>query len=245
MSQNLYVGADPTSILMSPDSATIAAAFASFVANNFPARAGAIASEAASSGGPLLIGLQEASIISGPTGTLDYTQILLGQLAARGLAYTIAGIHTGLHFAVGGFSATDREVVLARAGVPGFTFTGSDRTFANNVTLSTPLGSISLNRGYVLVNATLDGVPFQFVSTHLDEFQTPLQPLQANEILAELGMTAEPQLVVGDFNADPTKLTYAEMLAAGFTDTAAATGAVGPTCCQAADLNNPVSELKN
>jgi hypothetical protein len=35
------------------------------------------------------------------------------------------------------------------------------------------------------------------------------------------------------------------MLAAGFTDAAAVAGAVGPTCCQAADLDNPVSLLRN
>src|SRR5207237_2112329 len=133
-------------------------------------------------------------IISAPTGTLDYTQILLNQLTARGLNYTLVGVHTGLSVAVAGFSATDREVVLARSNVPGFTVTGSqDYTFHNNVSLSTPLGVLSASRGDVLVNATLDGVPFQFVSTHLDEFHTPLQPLQAGEILAQLSPSTIPQ----------------------------------------------------
>ena len=244
MTQNLYIGADTTSVLLSPNVETAAAAFDFAVANNFPARAGAIADEVASAGGPLLIGLQEAFIISAPTGTLDYTQILLNQLAARGLNYTIAGVHTGLHVAVDGFSATDREVVLARSDVPGFTVTASqDYTFQNNVTLPTPLGVLSASRGDVLVNATLDGVPFQFVSTHLDEFHTPLQALQAAEILAQLGTSTMPQLVVGDLNASPSESTYAVMLTAGFIDTAAVTGAVGATCCQAADLSNAVSEL--
>jgi hypothetical protein len=58
-------------------------------------------------------------------------------------------------------------------------------------------------------------------------------------------MTAEPQLVVGDFNARPTELTYAEMLAAGFTDLALVAGAGGLTCCQSPDLSNPVSQLSN
>jgi len=118
-------------------------------------------------------------------------------------------------------------------------------TFVNNVILPSPLGPFSLDNGYVLLNAMLDGVPFQFVSTHLDPFHTPLQPLQAGEILAELGMTAEPQLIVGDFNARPTELTYAEMLAAGFTDVALFAGAAGLTCCQSPDLDNPVSQLSN
>ena len=69
--------------------------------------------------------------------------------------------------------------------------------------MPTPVfGTVIDTRGYVLVDTTLDGVPFQFVSTHLDPFHTPLQPLQAGDILAALSGSTEPQLVVGDFNAD-------------------------------------------
>src|SRR5437762_397662 len=111
MNQNLYIGANTDALLASPDQATAAAAFASVVANNFPARAGAIATEADGAGGPLLIGLQEAFILSAPTGTtFDYTQILLDQLTAKGLHYTIAGLHTGFSLTTGGYSATEREV---------------------------------------------------------------------------------------------------------------------------------------
>jgi hypothetical protein len=85
MTQNLYIGANTDPVLASPDVTTLTAALNSIVANNFPARAGAIANEAANAGGPALIGLQEAYIISAPSVTLDYTQILLDQLAARGL----------------------------------------------------------------------------------------------------------------------------------------------------------------
>ena len=92
MTQNVYIGADGAPVLASPSPETIAAALASIAANNFPARAGAIAKEAADAGGPLLIGLQEADIIGTPTGTLNYTQILLDQLAARGLNYVKRGL---------------------------------------------------------------------------------------------------------------------------------------------------------
>ena len=244
MTQNLYVGADADAVFMNPTPEVIAAAFQSVVANNFPARAAAIAAEAAHAGGPLLIGLQEASIISAPGGTLDYTQILIGALAAQGLHYT-AIVHPGFFFASGGFSIRDQDVVLARTDVPGFAVSSSEQhTFVNNVVLPSPLGPFSLDNGYVLVNATLDGAPFQFVSTHLEPFHTPLQPLQAGEILAALSM-GEPQLVVGDFNARPDELTYGEMLAAGFTDVALFAGATGLTCCQVPDLDNPISQLTN
>jgi endonuclease/exonuclease/phosphatase family metal-dependent hydrolase len=127
-------------------------------------------------------------------------------------------------------------------------------TFVNNTSVQSPLlGPIPLNRGYVLVDATLDGTPFQFVSTHLDETHSANEPAQAGEILAALGATGEPQLVVGDFNAGPgdacppTDPSHppcgpAEMLAAGFTD---AGEGLGPTCCQLPDLNTPTSNLTN
>jgi endonuclease/exonuclease/phosphatase family metal-dependent hydrolase len=240
MSQNLYIGANTDALLTAPDPTTAATAFASVVANNFPKRADAIATEAASAGGPLLIGLQEAYILSAPTGpTLNYAQILLNQLTAKGLHYTIAGVHTGFNLAAGGYSVTEREVVLARTDAAGFTVTGSeDHTFKTNF----PLGSLSLDRGYVLVDATLDGIPFQFVSTHLDSHKA-IQEAQADEIVAALKTTAEPQLVVGDFNATSTDAAYRAMVAAGFIDPGAAVGAAGPTCCQAPDLDNPVSQL--
>jgi endonuclease/exonuclease/phosphatase family metal-dependent hydrolase len=187
--------------------------------------------------------VQEADIIGGPTGTLNYTQILLDQLAARGLHYVIAGAHTGFNVAANGLSLTDRDVVLARTDVAGFTVIGSESpTFLNNASLITPLGTLPLDRGYVLVSATLDGIPFQFVSTHL-ETNKSIGAAQANELLRALGTAAELQLVVGDFNALPTDMTHAEMVAAGFIDVDSTVGAVGATCCQSADLNNPVSQL--
>jgi endonuclease/exonuclease/phosphatase family metal-dependent hydrolase len=240
MTQNLYIGANTDAVLASPNATTLQAALDSIVANNFSARAGAIATEAASAGGPALIGLQEAYIISAPNvPTLDYAQILLGQLAAKGLNYTIAGVHTGFNLAISGFSITEREVVLARTGIPDFTITGSEsHTFVNNVTTS--LGP--LNRGYALVDATLEGIPFEFVSTHLDSNKS-IGEAQARELLDRLRMTAEPQLAVGDFNALPTDATHADIVAAGFIDVGGAVGAVGATCCQAPDLDNPVSQL--
>ena len=267
MTQNLYVGADTTPILtattLSELQTAITVAAQSVIDNNFPKRAAAIAAEAASVGGPLLIGLQEAEIVSGPAGTLNYADTMVAALAARGLNYTykIAGVgpavHTGfsLNSAAAGlpgvFSLTDQEVVLVRTGVPGFAVASvSAPTFVNNVSVHSPvLGSIPLDRGYVLVNATLDGVPIQFVSTHLDETHSQAEPAEAAEILAALGNSGEPQLVVGDFNAGPNDSCGglpcgpAEMLSAGFVDTAAAVGALGPTCCQLASLDNTASTL--
>jgi hypothetical protein len=91
-----------------------------------------------------------------------------------------SAVHTGLKLdsTAAGFppgspnfvSVTDQDVVLVRTDVPEFAVKSvSAPTFANTGTVTSPLfGAISLERGYVLVDATLDGVPFQFVSTHLD-----------------------------------------------------------------------------
>ena len=175
------------------------------LANNFPARAAAIAGEIQAAGGPLLIGLQEAAQISGPGAPpLDYAQILLEQLKTLGLNYTIVGIHTGTTVALAGFSETDRDIVLARTGVPGFTVTGQDYDFKpeHQFPVPTPVfGTITDKRGYVLVDATLDGVPFQFVSTHLDPFHTPLQPLQAARYSCSIEWQHLAAALVGDFNA--------------------------------------------
>jgi endonuclease/exonuclease/phosphatase family metal-dependent hydrolase len=264
MTQNLYTGADTNPILMAatlPElQNAIKAAAQSVIDNNFPLRAAAIAAEAAKAGGPLLIGLQEAEIVGQAGATLNYANAVIAALKGQGLNYTYmipgvgATVHTGLSLdsaAAGlpGFVAlTDQDVVLVRTDVPGFSVNGvSAPTFANPGTAQSPLfGQISLQRGYVLVDATLDGVPLQFVSTHLDGGLTSAEPAQVNEILTALGATGRPQLVVGDFNATRSDLCAGlpcgptELLAAGFTDTGAG---LGPTCCQSPDLSNTVSKL--
>jgi endonuclease/exonuclease/phosphatase family metal-dependent hydrolase len=265
MTQNLYLGADTNPILNAtnlPDlQAAIIGARNSVVANNFPLRAGAIASEVAARG-PLLIGLQESEIVSESGASLNYADTLVAALKAQGLNYTYtipgvgAAVHTGLTLdstvaGIPGFTVTDQEVVLVRTDVPNFTVKSIlAPTFANDVTVVSPLlGQFTLKRGYVLVEASLDGVPFQFVSTHLAETHNFLEPAEIGEILTALGTTEERQIVVGDFNARPDELCGeslpcgpAKMLTAGFTDTGAG---LGPTCCQSPTLDNTVSSLNN
>jgi hypothetical protein len=103
MTQNLYTDADTNPILMAatiPDlQNTVKAAAQSVIDNNFPARAAAIAAEAAKAGGPLLIGLQEAEIV-GQTGvSLNYADTLTAALKTRGLNYTymIPGVGATVH----------------------------------------------------------------------------------------------------------------------------------------------------
>jgi hypothetical protein len=70
MTHDLYVGTDADAVLSNPTLDTIATLFQSVVRNDFPARAAAMARKAASAGGLLLVGFQEASIINAPN--LDF-----------------------------------------------------------------------------------------------------------------------------------------------------------------------------
>ena len=265
MTQNLYLGADPNPILTAatlPElQKAILNAADSIVKNDFPLRAEAIASELVEAGGPLLIGLQEAEIVTDSGASLNYADTLINALKARGLDYTYTtkagnAVHKGFVLDTTGipnlplFSLTDQEVVLVRTDVPNFIVKSiSTVTFANDVIVTNPLlGQFPLHRGYVLVEASLDDVPFQFVSTHLAETHDALEPAEVGEILTALETTDERQLVVGDFNARPDELCGEspcgpeKMIEAGFVETGPE---LGLTCCQSPTLDNPASSLSN
>jgi hypothetical protein len=73
----------------------------------------------------------------------------------------------------------------------------------------------------------------------------PVQLAQVAQLAAAVEGETIPTIVVGDFNANPGTPTYNIMLQAEFIDVPAALGLTGPTCCQAEDLNNTTSLLKN
>ena len=177
--QNLYIGADLTPIFKAqtiPEAiAAVANAINDVVLNKFEVRAGAIAAEIKSSGAPLLIGLQEASVIniSGALGTLslDYTSLLLKALQAQGLNYGVVGTNsytTALNFQGINAVVTDQDVVLARTDVAGFSATSTAVDYTAKLTGSILGQDLNLERGYVDVNATLNGTEFQFIDTHLE-----------------------------------------------------------------------------
>ena len=117
MTQNLYTGADTDPIIMANSipalQNAIAVATQSVIANNFPARAAAIAAEAAKAGAPLLIGLQEAEIVSQGGMSLNYADTLIAALKAQGLNYTymIPGVGATVHT---GLSLTPRQLDFPR-----------------------------------------------------------------------------------------------------------------------------------
>ena len=116
----------------------------------------------------------------------------------------------------------DRDVILARDDVPTSKVSfvcgrpsvdGCNYTvFATAPTLA---GPIIQERGFVGVDATVNGKPYRFVSTHL-ELRVPgpgllallVQPFQATQLIASVNFPAPPPesqtLIVGDINSSPT-----------------------------------------
>jgi endonuclease/exonuclease/phosphatase family metal-dependent hydrolase len=277
MTQNVYNGVDDklnavATATSFPDLLQkVAAVYQAYFTRNFPERAAALAAEIEAKR-PDLIGLQEAVLVrtdvppDGPatpatTVVLDYVQILLDALAARGLHYVVvvqspnfdAELPSALGFDV---RHTDREVILARADLNTSDLELSNAqggNFVTNCTVPSPIvGPITFRRGWVAVDVKIRGKTFRLISTHLDRaclpFTSAIQRAQAAEVLSGPAATGLPVVLVGDFNSpgDGSGATYNNVIAAGFADAAVEAGVGGsPTCCQAADLLNPVSTLNS
>jgi len=275
MTQNLYLGTDLAPVLSATTvPGLIAAATAGFAhvqATNFAARATALAKEVETAK-PTLIALQEVSLFRTrayspyPTPTtfvIDYLQLLLDALAARGLHYGVVaevknfdseipamglpGV-TGL----GLVRLTDRDVILARTDLNrGHMFLSNVQSsnFATNLTVTAAGAPLTLLRGWASVDVTVKGKTFRFLTTHLEPFYPPIQVIQANELLAGPGNTSLPLVFAGDFNTDadalPTEPTYGNLIAAGFVDAWSQIDPLDPgyTCCEAADLLNATPSL--
>lgn len=132
--------------------------------------------------------------------------------------------------------------------------------------VNTPVGSITIQRGFVGVDARMRGKKIRFVNTHLEvQILVPNQPLtaafqslQALELRAALEKTTPPGrklVLVGDFNSSPDHMQlspletpYQIIVDAGYTDIwdknyLKFINPNGYTCCQLEDLSNTVSLL--
>jgi endonuclease/exonuclease/phosphatase family metal-dependent hydrolase len=253
MTRNLYIGTGLDSVLelqtVGDFKETIDELYRNVQGTQFSVRAEAIADEIETTA-PDIVGLQEVARfektdVAEPV-TDDYLQILQGELADRGLSYTVGAEVTtfGWTFPASDGSTsyeltiTNRDVILVREGV-----TVTDRESNNYLD---PLDKVSLGRGYTAVTVADS---FTFVNTHLATAATPrAQLVQGGELLARFHKS--PAVMVGDFNSDPTRgktKTYGTITDKGFTDSYAAVNpeAAGPTCCQRADLRNEESLLDN
>lgn len=247
MTQNLYLGADLGPIAeASPNEVPFVAAAvrARVLTTDFPTRAQALADEIAKTR-PHLIGLQEVTIWrtqtpsdivlgqyqpNATTVEADYLEILLDELAERGLDYRVAAfsptsdLEVPVYTGVGPIPFmdvrwSDADAVLVRSDV------GSYEGFAHQY--AARAGSLGLMSGWAAARVNVGGRDLMFVSTHLTgEDDADVQGQQAAELLAWLGAQSLPVLLVGDFNsaANPGAPaafrtgTYPMLLGAGFTD---------------------------
>jgi len=267
MTQNMDEGTNYQSLSEATDVPTFLAAvtktYQEIAATDPSARAHAMAEEIAAQR-PALVGLQEASaVFTGSASpatavTSDLLQSLLTDLTDLGLHYKAVVVSPRLNAEAPstlGFDVrlTTRDVILARTDLPGFSVSDpQSHSFDAQVAIPTPIGAISLNRGWSSVDATYHGRTFLFVDTHLDtEIAPAVQLAQAKELVGRADPFHLPAFYVGDFNtsandpASPTFATYKALLGAGLTDTWTAANPHNPgnTYGQAPDLVNTISQL--
>ncbi len=232
MTRNIYVGFDVDEVLTSLPGdipQAVAEAFQDLVAADFPSRAKALAKEIAAAG-PHLVGLQEVSririqspgdAIFGGTEPatevfLDYLDILLAALKAKGVSYEVAAEVQNADIEMPMFVGfdpsgalfddvrlTDRDVILARSDVE------VDELYTKNfnVFLTVPVLNIPIPRGFAAVDATIGEQTYRFVNTHLEpaDEESPIifiQNAQAAELIDYLQSETLPVVLVGDLNSE-------------------------------------------
>jgi endonuclease/exonuclease/phosphatase family metal-dependent hydrolase len=277
MTYNIYQGSELQDVLKSTTTSQLLSAvatdFGHVIANNFPERALAIASEVAATN-PDLIGLQEVALwrttpISStcPASsaiTLDYLHILLSALSSKGLSYTVVvprnnfDVHSPGLFSCGliDVDLTDRSAILVRSS----DLTKGDisisnvqsQNYVNNFSFVFFGTTITLLGGWVSADVNVQGNTVRFISTHMDGFSQSIRTLQAGELVAGPMNTKLPVIFSGDLNAVDTSPSFAIFASAGFVDSWAQVnpGNPGFTCCQVFQngaivdiINNPTSFL--
>lgn len=272
MTQNLYLGTD-VSLLFLPTTlpeliAAVTFALQEVEFTNFAARAPRIADEIKASG-PAVVGLQEAARWStgatpdAPDVQFDFLALLMAALENDGLHYVPVLVRSNLDATAPGLDQNgnpifvrliDRQVLLARSDLPAANLKISNlqtATFTNLLTFTNPLlGKIKIPRGWISADIKVRGKQFRFITTQLEAFDPGVQLAQADELLSGPANTSMPVALTGDFNSDANggpgaTPTYPTLIGAGFVDawTEANPSDPGDTCCQAATLDNPVSDL--
>jgi endonuclease/exonuclease/phosphatase family metal-dependent hydrolase len=179
------------------------------------------------------------------------------------------GVVPGIPFTFNGAPAflkvQDRDVILARDDVPTTNVSvpcARPSEDGCNFTVDLPLGPLgSVERGFLAVDVTIDGVDYRFFNTHLEVqgnavIPGAIQTAQAAQLIqTALGNTPPSRrlIIVGDMNSSPNDPAYGPSLptpymlfdAAGFYDAwnLRPGATAGMSCCQLEDLANKVSVL--
>ena len=273
MTYNVYVGADMLPLLgitnLSEVPSAVADVYEKTIAADFPARAAGIAS-IIKAHQPHLIGLQEISLIRTQhpgdrlTGgepaeelVLDFLAVVMDALQAEGLNYRVAAkvenFDIEMPMSADGSLAeyddvrlTDYDVILARDDV----VVSRPTQMSYTAMFSVEELFVSVLRGYVAVDATIGGVTYRVINTHLEAFEesttmATVRVEQANELVANLQDETLPIILLGDFNTEaPDGAAYQILLDAGYRDVwQLESEGTGNTCCQPGELKNEVSAL--
>ena len=264
MTYNVYVGGSVDAVLsvehLLQVPTEVGNVYNSIIASDFPGRAAAIANSIKTYQ-PHLIGLQEVSLIRTQTpgdriagGTvpaeevvIDFLQVLMDALQTEGLDYKVAAHVQNIDVEMPMFTETgivdarltDSDVILVRGDV------GVSRPVIANYTsaLAIEMLALEIPRGYVAVDATVNGVTYRFVNTHLEAFSPELRVAQTQELVDVLSNETLPIIVLGDFNTSaPHGRAYQTLLSAGYVDVwQMDSEGTGNTCCQDGNLLNAVS----
>ena len=171
MTYNLYIGTELAGLFAVTDPAQLSAVvdgmYNSVVASDVPGRLAAIA-KAVKEERPHLIGLQEVSVIRHQANPeFNFREILMSALAAEGLNYEVAAVIENASINLFGSGVTDYDLILARSDVEVTRATSANYTLALPLSLPIP-GDYHVLRGYAAVDATVGGVTYRVVNTHLE-----------------------------------------------------------------------------
>ena len=266
MTYNVYLGSSAVPLLSVENilqvPTEVANMYNNVMASDFPARAEAIA-ESIKAYQPHLIGLQEVSLIRRQApgdriagGTVpaeevvtDFLEILMGAFRARGLDYQVAAQVENIDVEMPMFTdtgivdvrLTDFDVLLARSDVAVSRQTSANYTNA----LTIEMLALEIQRGYTAVDATVGGITYRVVNTHLEAYVEENRVAQTQELVDIFSDETLPVILLGDFNTPaPDGTAYQILLSAGYVDVwqTDAQG-TGNTCCQDDDILNAVSDL--
>jgi endonuclease/exonuclease/phosphatase family metal-dependent hydrolase len=265
MTQNLFLGGD-LELLLAPGAdlpQVVEQIWGTVQATDFNARAKVIADTIQASNADL-VGLQEAALwrtqapgdrLPIPNATAvayDFIDILVRELAARGLDYSVVGSVANGDVEVTGASGTDyritdRDAILARTSLPVTSSTSGIYPHLAVVEVSPvvpggPPIRVTIPRGWVAADFRAGGKTMRFFNTHLEAFSAEVAGQQAQD-LVDLAKAAQlPAIVAGDMNLPPGSAGYGTFVApaTGLVDswTALKGSDPGLTCCWRADLKS-------
>jgi len=275
MSRNLYLGADIIKLATARDRGEFernaTALFNTVTQTDFKSRAPLIADEIKRNK-PDFVGLQEVALWrQGPVGVKDGTQTpstevvydwladLQTALRAKGLRYRV--VRKQVEFDFEGPTSMNRDIRFTQQDA--ILMRVNRKVKASKVksgnfdkSFQVPLNSINqvadVKRGFVSLDAKVNGAKFRFVNTHLEAYSEADGLAQAKELTARGGPARYrgQTFLVGDMNSERGTASNDDaikhLLGFGFSDSFfRKTRRNVFTCCQPETINNAQSELKS